>query len=103
MNETPPQAPVVNETPSQAPVRPEVHARAPRGSSQIALLSRGWGTGLARGLLAFVAMAALGEAVAFAVNLARSPGESAATAAKLGWLYFGWFHHASDTSRQTNR
>jgi hypothetical protein len=36
-------------------------------------------------------VAALGQALAFAVNLARSPGESVGTAAKLGWLYFGWF------------
>jgi hypothetical protein len=95
-------APVVNETPPQMPVRPEYTARTPRGSSRIAILTRGWGTGLARGGLAFVAMAALGQAVAFAVNLARSPGESAATAAKLGWLYFGWFHHAVVTTRVTS-
>ena len=47
-------------------------------------------------------MAALGQAVAFAVNLARAPGESAGTAAKLGWLYFGWFHHAAVTARLTS-
>jgi len=47
-------------------------------------------------------MAVLGQAVAFAVNLARAPGESAATAAKLGWLYFGWFHHAAVTARLTS-
>ena len=47
-------------------------------------------------------MAALGQAVAFAVNLARAPGESAGTAAKLGWLYFGWFHHAAVTTRVTS-
>jgi len=47
-------------------------------------------------------MAALGQAVAFSVNLARAPGESAATAAKLGWLYFGWFHHAAVTARLTS-
>ena len=102
MNETPPQAPVVNETPPQPPVRSEVTARPARGSSQIAILTRGWGTGLSWGLLAFVVMAALGQAVAFAVNLFRSPGESAATAAKLGWLYFGWFHHAAVTARVTS-
>ena len=47
-------------------------------------------------------MAALGQVVAFAATLARSPGESAATAAKLGWLYFGWFHHAAVTTRVTS-
>jgi len=92
----------VNETLPQMPFRSEVTARAPRGSSRIAILTHGWGTGLARGGLAFVVMAALGQAVAFAANLARSPGESAATAAKLGWLYFGWFHHAPVTARLTS-
>ena len=95
-------SPVVNETPPQTPVRSEVTARASRGSSQIAILTRGWGTGLAWGLRAFLVMAVLGQAVAFAVNLARAPGESAATAAKLGWLYFGWFHHAAVTARLTS-
>jgi hypothetical protein len=92
----------VNETPAQTPVRSEVNAWPVRGSSRIAILTQGWGTGLARGALAFVAMAALGQVVAFAANLARSPGESAATAAKLGWLYFGWFHHAAVTTRVTS-
>jgi hypothetical protein len=95
-------SPVVNETPPQTPVRSEVTARASRGSSQIAILTRGWGTGLAWSLRAFLVMAVLGQAVAFAVNLARAPGESAATAAKLGWLYFGWFHHAAVTARLTS-
>jgi hypothetical protein len=95
-------SPVVNETPPQTPVRSEVTARAARGSSQIAILTRGWGTGLAWSLRAFLVMAVLGQAVAFAVNLARAPGESAATAAKLGWLYFGWFHHAAVTARLTS-
>jgi hypothetical protein len=45
-------------------------------------------------------MTALGQAVAFAVNLAQ--GVSAGTAAKLGWLYFGWFHHAAVTTRLTS-
>jgi hypothetical protein len=92
----------VNETPAQTPARSEVTAWPVRGSSRIAILTQGWGTGLARGALAFVAMAALGQVVAFAANLARSPGESAATAAKLGWLYFGWFHHAAVTTRVTS-
>jgi hypothetical protein len=95
-------APVANETPPQAPVRSEVNARAARESSWIAILTRGWGTGLARGGLAFVAMATLGQVLAFAVNLARSPGESVGTAAKLGWLYFGWFHHAAVQARLTS-
>ena len=48
-NETPPQAPVVNETAPQMPVRSEFTALAARGSSRTAILTRGWGTGLARG------------------------------------------------------
>jgi hypothetical protein len=98
VTETPP----VNETPPQMPFRSEVTPRAARGSSRIAMLTRGWGTGLSWGGLAFVVMVTLGQAVAFAVNLARSPGESAATTAKLGWLYFGWFHHAAVTTRLTS-
>jgi hypothetical protein len=92
----------VNETPPQMPVRSEATPREARGSSHIATLTRGWGTGLAWGGLAFVVMAALGQAVAFGVNLARAPGESVGTAAKMGWLYFGWFHHAAVTTRLTS-
>ena len=95
-------SPVGNETPAQTPARSEVTAWPVRGSSRIAILTRGWGTGFARGGLAFVVIAALGQAVAFAANLARAPGESAETAAKLGWLYFGWFHHAAVTIRVTS-
>ena len=101
-NETPPQAPVANETAPQMPVRSEFTAPAARGSSWIAILTHGWGTGLARGSLAFLAMAALGQGLALAVNLARSPGESVGTAVKLGWLYFGWFHHAAVAARLTS-
>jgi len=101
-NETPPQAPVVNETAPQMPVRSEFTAPPARESSWIAILTHGWGTGLARGSLAFLAMAALGQGLALAVNLARSPGESVGTAVKLGWLYFGWFHHAAVAARLTS-
>ena len=46
-------------------------------------------------------MAALGQAMAFAVNLAQTPSTSAGTAAKLGWLYFGWFHRVALTAHLT--
>jgi hypothetical protein len=46
-------------------------------------------------------MVALGQAVAFAVNLFQARGVSAGTVAKLGWLYFGWFQHAAVTTRLT--
>ena len=91
----------MNETPPRMPVRSEATGWAPRGSSAD-ILTRGWGTGLIRGGLAFVVMAALGQAVAFAVTLAQATGVSAGTAAKLGWLYFGWFHHAAVTTRLTS-
>jgi hypothetical protein len=92
----------VNEALPQTPVRSEVTTWAARGSSRIAILTRGWGTGLAWGGLAFAVMVALGQAVAFAVNLAQATGVSAGTAAKMGWLYFGWFHHAAVTTHLTS-
>ncbi|HZD78821.1 MAG TPA: hypothetical protein VE646_02110, partial [Actinomycetota bacterium] len=39
-----------------------------------------------------MAVAALGQLAAFAVYVASGSG-SALTFAKLGWFYFGWFHH----------
>jgi hypothetical protein len=91
----------VNENVQQTRVRSEVAGWA-KGSSPADILTRGWGTGLIRGGLAFVVMAALGQAVAFAVSLAQATGVSAGTAARLGWLYFGWFHHAAVTTRLTS-
>ncbi|HEX9124300.1 MAG TPA: DUF6350 family protein [Actinomycetota bacterium] len=55
-------------------------------------LAAGWPTALIRGLLAFSVMALIGQIVAFATYLASGAG-SVATFAKLGWFYFGWFHH----------
>ena len=54
---------------------------------------RGWSTALVRGAVAFVVMAALGQAVAFAVYAVRRAPGSVGRYAQLGWLYFGWFHH----------
>ena len=83
VNETPPQTLVPPQTPRparatrpQTPVRSEVTARAARGSSRSASSPGGGAPALAWGLRAFVVMAVLGQAVAFAVNLARAPGES---------------------------
>ncbi|HJU86954.1 MAG TPA: hypothetical protein VJ788_06270 [Gemmatimonadota bacterium] len=92
----------MNETSTQTRVRSDVADRAARGSSTIAILTRGWGPGLIRGGLAFAVMVALGQAVAFAVNLAQGGGVSAGSTAKLGWLYFGWFHHADVTTHLTS-
>ncbi|HEX9123766.1 MAG TPA: hypothetical protein VF984_10510 [Actinomycetota bacterium] len=89
----------MNEIPPQTRARPEVATWAAGGSSPTAVLTRGWVTGLIWGGLAFVVMAVLGQAVAFAVNLAEARDASAGTVAKLGWLYFGWFHHVAVTTR----
>lgn len=91
----------VSETLPQTRDRAEVADRTARGSSPNAILTRGWATGLKRGALAFVVVAALGQAVAFAVNLGQTRGASAGTVAKMGWLYFGWFQHATVTTRLT--
>ena len=94
-------SPRVHET-SQTPARSEFADRRQRPSSPTAIITRGWRAGLTRGALAFAAMAALGQAISFGVNLAQARGESVATAAKLGWLYFGWFHHATITTHLTS-
>ena len=94
--------PEVNETSPQTRLRAEAADRATRGSEPTAILTRGWGTGLFRGGLAFAATVALGQAVALAVNLAQGRGMSAGTVAKMGWLYFGWFQHATVTTRLTD-
>ena len=89
--------PEVNETMPQTRIRSEVTDRAPR-SAPVAILTRGWATGLIRGGLAFAVMVALGQAVAFAVNLGQARDVSAG---KLGLVYFGWFHHATVTTHLT--
>ncbi|MGH2659630.1 MAG: cell division protein PerM [Actinomycetota bacterium] len=66
-----------------------------RRGSPLDALVRGWFTALARGGLAFVVMASLGQAAALTVYLARDARGSVGTFAKLGWFYFGWFHRVS--------
>jgi len=56
-------------------------------------LTAGWGTATLRGGLAFLAMAALGQVAAFAAFAADGGRGSETTYAKLGWFYFGMFHH----------
>jgi hypothetical protein len=56
-------------------------------------LARGWFTALVRGVVAFLVMAALGEAIGFAVYAVGRTHGSIGRYAELGWLYFGWFHH----------
>jgi hypothetical protein len=50
---------------------------------------------LARGFVAFLAMAAIGQVLAFLAWLVGDTGASAAAAARLGWMYFGAFHHVA--------
>jgi len=56
-------------------------------------LTAGWRTATLRGGVAFLAMVALGQLVAFAAFAARGAHGSETTYAKLGWLYFAMFHH----------
>jgi len=56
-------------------------------------VARGWSTALARGLIAFVVMAGLGQAAAFLVYFVSDQPGSVGTFAKLGWFYFDSFHH----------
>src|SRR5918994_2836516 len=81
----------VNEVPSETRAG-SGSAQAARRSTPSQILAKGWLSGLIRGGLAFVVMAAVGQAAAFAVSFF---GEEQVSAAKLGWLYFGWFHHAA--------
>jgi hypothetical protein len=61
-------------------------------------LAAGWETALARGGLAFAIMALLGQAAGLAVYVVERRYLSGGTAARLGWFYFGWFHHVSATA-----
>jgi hypothetical protein len=61
-------------------------------------LAAGWGTALARGGLAFAIMALLGQAAALVMFVVEPHYLSGATAVRLGWFYFGWFHHVSVTA-----
>jgi hypothetical protein len=50
---------------------------------------------LSRGFVAFLGIAAIGQALAFLAWLVTDTGASAAAAARLGWMYFGAFHHVA--------
>ena len=50
---------------------------------------------LGRGFVAFLAMVAIGEVLAFLAWLVADTGVSAAAVARLGWMYFGAFHHVT--------
>lgn len=53
----------------------------------------GWADALRRGLLAFVAMAGLGQALGLAAWALGAPGIALGDALRIGWLEFGAFHH----------
>jgi len=63
---------------------------------------RGWSTALVRGLMAFVVMAALGQAAAFVIYFVSDQPGSVGTFARLGWFYFDWFHHISVSASVPN-
>ena len=55
----------------------------------------GWADALARGFVAFLAIAGIGQVLAFLAWLVADTGASASAAARLGWMYFGAFHHVA--------
>lgn len=58
-------------------------------------LRAGWADALGRGFVAFLAMAGLGQALALAVWALGGTGRSLGAFARIGWLYFGAFHHVA--------
>jgi hypothetical protein len=91
MNEIPPPPEAIAPPPSPSTRSPRVEA-----------FLRGWGTALARGLLAFGVMAALGQVAAFTAYLAGGGNAPIATVVRAGWFYFGWFHHIDLTVSASN-
>ncbi len=55
----------------------------------------GWADALARGFVTFLAMTAIGQVLAFLAWFVADTGASAAAAIRLGWMYFGAFHHVA--------
>jgi hypothetical protein len=58
-------------------------------------LRAGRTSALARGFVAFVAVAAIGQALALAVWAVSDTGASLGTFARIGWMYVGAFHHVA--------
>ncbi len=63
------------------------------------VLAAGWRDALRRGSLAFLAIAALGQALAIGAWAIGIGDLSLVGTARLGWLYFGAFHHVAIESR----
>ncbi|MEX2203036.1 MAG: hypothetical protein WD965_02995 [Actinomycetota bacterium] len=55
----------------------------------------GWADAIARGFLAFLAVTAIGQMLAFLTWFVADTGASSAAAVRLGWMYFGAFHHVA--------
>jgi hypothetical protein len=55
----------------------------------------GWPDALARGALAFLVVAAVGQALALAVWVVGDTGASLAAFVRIGWMYVGAFHHVA--------
>src|SRR5688500_18149526 len=72
------------------PGRPAVTAVAGRP-----WIRAGWADALGRGFVAFLAMTAIGQVLAFLGWFVADTGASAAAAVRLGSVYFGVFHHVA--------
>jgi hypothetical protein len=55
----------------------------------------GWADALVRGFVAFLTMVAIGQVLAFLAWAVTDTGASVAAAVRLGWMYFGAFHHVA--------
>jgi hypothetical protein len=55
----------------------------------------GWPDALLRGFLSFLAVAAIGQVLALAVWAVADTGASLGAFARIGWMYFGAFHHVA--------
>ena len=55
----------------------------------------GWPDALARGFVAFLSITAIGQVLAFLAWFVSDTGAPAAAVVRLGWMYFGAFHHVA--------
>jgi len=58
-------------------------------------LRAGWPDALASGFVAFLAMAGIGQVLAFGAWAVADTGASLGATARLGWIEFGAFHHVA--------